>query len=977
MHINFSRLIVLLLTLTSTLLYGTKLEERIITSDTGSFLEVLACAEADQWAQIVQELPSKFPDVIVDSSLKTTLNTLKTAILENGDVHLYNLLRRAMRNYDTFMPNEKADPVTSFYSHYYPPAFLIPDIDLTMDVRETQVKMTTKLSVQRNSEETSLILDGRDHHVIAVFLNGKKLPRTSYKVTPHELIIMEIPKEQTFTITIESEINPFQNDALEGLYQCDQWLISQCESEGARRIFFTLDRPDNLSRITTTIIADKGKYPYRLSNGDLVEEKECGNNRTSITWKDPIPKPSYLFAVVLGDFAVIKDEFVTRSGNKVDLQVYVEHGKEARAAYSLFALKKAMEFDETYFDREYDLNCLKMVGVPNFNAGGMENKGLIVFNDTMLLVDSITGQDADYRIVAHVVAHEYFHNWSGNRVTVRNWFEIALKEAFTDSRAMQFNEWLFGSEFIRPKDVALLWESQFPSEHSEHGHPLIVESYVSTDSIYDATTYTKGREVFRALQMYLNMLVPDGFKEAQNIYFSENDGKAVTFKELLAAADVVLKRVGQDSSQFERWFLQQGTPVVQVAMQYDSEMKKVVLRVTQSCSHPKTGVEQDPLPIPFSVELLANDGTILNPQKNYILVDKETMITFSASEKPIPIFMHGYSAPVILKYDYTLEECACILKHSQDAFNRWCAGQKYAIFALEAALHKMKNNEDNNFSDAAQLYADVLQNPDLNPLAKAQLLRFPSVRSLSQTFHCTDFRKLSVLRSLFIESLASHCKPILEQLLEENPEPSTYTPEPKDMQIRELRNACFSLLAKVDPKYVEQVYQNYKLASNFNNYMSFFNILINVPNEYRTEVIKDFYHRWKHDRGIFNNWLSSIASSSECTVDNLRWMETLEGFDSKNPNHLRSVIRTFIGHLSCYHDPEGEGYKYVVDKILEIGAFNPLLANNYIMRPAFEDFEKLTPQQQALMAKQLERLLDSSVPAQIRDTAMKILQIQH
>lgn len=969
-HCN--RLMILFLILTSSFLSGTILENRPESQNLVSFLEVLAQAEADHWQEITQQLPVNFPDIIGKSSLRQTLNTMKSSILASGNIDLYHLLHRAIRNYDTFMPNEKADPVTSYYTHYSPPAFLIPDIDLTLEVNPTKVKVTTKLNVQRNGEETSLVLDGRDHNVLAVFLNEKKLPRESYKVTPHELILLSIPQEPAFTVTIESEINPFTNHSLEGLYQCDQWLITQCEAEGARHIFFTLDRPDNLSRITTTIIADKERYPYRLSNGDLVQEVELEPRRTSITWKDPIPKPSYLFAAVLGDFAVLKDEFVTRRGNKVDLQVYVEHGKEARAAYSLFALKKAMEFDEVYFDREYDLNCLKMVGVPNFNQGGMENKGLIVFNDRMLLVDSKTGLDADFRTVAHVVAHEYFHNWSGNRVTVRNWFEIALKEAFTESRAMQYNEWMFGSEFIRPKDVVTLWEAQFPSEHSEHAHPLIVESYVSTDSIYDATTYVKGSEVFRTLQAYLNMLVPEGFKEAQNLYFAANDGKAVTFKELLAAADIVLKRVGKDSSSFEHWFYQQGTPVVQVEMDYDSEMKRVTLRVTQSCPHPKTGQEQEPLPIPFSLELLAKDGTVLNPQEDHILTEKITTIVLPANERPIPIFMHGYSAPVILKYDYSMEECACIIKHSDDPFSRWNAGRHYANMALKTVLQKVQKQEDAEF-ESLQLYVDALQSQELNPLAKAQLLQFPSIRSLAQTLNCYDFQLLAHLRSLYIKKIASVCKPVLERLLEENPEPSVYTSESKDMQIRELRNACLGLLAKIDPLYVEQVYENYLKASNFNNYIASFNTLINVENEHRVEVLKDFYNRWKHDKGVFTNWLSSIASSSECTVDNLRWMETVEGFDGKNPNHIRAVVRTFTSNPSCYHDREGEGYKYMVDKILEIGSFNPLLANNYIARPAFEDFEKLPPHQQALMAKQIERLLDSSVPAQIRDTAFRML----
>ncbi|HEX2583219.1 MAG TPA: DUF3458 domain-containing protein, partial [Chlamydiales bacterium] len=640
-----------------------------------------------------------------------------------------------------------------FYKDYQPPAFFVPAIHLTLDVQTDRVLVTTDLSIQRNSDAESLILDGRDHKVSSVSVNGNPWPKDKYKATKDQLILFNAPKDTHFTVAIFSEIDPFRNSSLDGLYASGKILTSQCESEGARKIFFTLDRPDVLSRITTTILADPQKYPYRLSNGNLRGESPLPCGRTKITWEDPIPKPSYLFACVLGDFGRLEDRFTTRSGRTVTLEVYVEPGKEARAAYSLTALKQAMQFDEQFFDREYDLDSLKMVAVPDFNAGAMENKGLMIFNDAAFLADQQSGTDANFRRIATIIAHEYFHNWSGNRVTIRNWFELALKEAFTDFRAALFGEWLFGSAFIRPKDVTALRELQFPEETSGKGHPLIVQSYIAPSSIYDHTTYIKGREVFRTLQIYMDMMVPDGFRKAQNLYFSKYDGQAVTFRELLSAAnEVLLQNTGKNLSPFERWFDQQGIPQIKAEIQYRS--KKLLLTVTQDCPHPETGNAQEPFLIPFSYEFLKKDGTVAHPQKNFILSEKTHSFELPAEQPLIPIFMHGYSAPVILHYDYTQEELACLMNHAKDPFSQWEAGQNYSLLAIQAIDRR----------GLLAAYTAALQSQQLSPLAKAQLLKIPSLRAISQKFHNYDFSQLQAMKASFTQQLATACKPYLEEL---------------------------------------------------------------------------------------------------------------------------------------------------------------------------------------------------------------------
>jgi aminopeptidase N len=933
--------------------------ETLNMSEVHSFLETIALAEPASWDSTMKVLKEKYPEWMADGAPCKKLNELSSIILKQGDLDLITLLQRALRNNDE-LSEEKAEPFTFYYKNYQAPAFSIPDINLTLNVQSDHVAVTSELSVKRNSDKQSLVLDGQNHKVLSVSVNGQQLKRDSYRVTPSELIILSVPKEDHFKVSVTSEIDPFHNTSMEGLYLSGEFLTTQCESEGARRIFFTLDRPDVLSRITTTIIADPKKYPVRLSNGNLKEETPLPDGHIKITWIDPIPKPSYLFACVLGNFGKIADQFVTKSGKKVTLEVYVEPGKEPRAAYSMQALKLAMKFDEDFFDREYDLNHMKVVGVPDFNMGAMENKGLMVFNDAALLVDAHSGTDASFRNIATIMAHEYFHNWSGNRVTVRNWFELALKEAFTDFRAILFGEWLFGSDFIRPKDVRQLREQQFPEETSESGHPIMVESYVVASSIYDGTTYTKGREVFRALQTYIDMMVPEGFRKAQNLYFARYDGQAVTFRELLSAAnDILLQNGKNDLSQFERWFNQQGTPQIKV------EMVPGKLKVTQACPNPKTGELQQPFLIPFSYELLRKDGTVALPRINCVLSNEVHEFQISEEENLIPVFMHGYSAPVNLEYDYSLEELACLILHVSDPFIRWEAAQNYSLIAIHQPLSP----------ELFKPYAEALASPKLSPLAKAQLLQIPSIRAISQKHNDYDFIKLKTTRDSFARELGKTYKPVLEELLRENPEPAPYEPTSSQMQVRELRNACWQLLADIDPKYAEALANNYNEASNFDTSFASFKTFTNLDSPLKETVSSDFYNKWKNDKVVFNSWLSAHASSNRCTVGDLKKLMTVDGYDPKNPNHIRSVLRSFITNLGRFHDPKGEGYAFLVDQILEIAKTNPLLAHNNLTVPAFIDFEKVPKEQQALMVREMKRLLVPTAPPETRDLIKKMLAL--
>jgi aminopeptidase N len=908
-------------------------------------LESIASAEVKNWDYTADEF-----------------NTLSTSILKQDDLELIDLLRRAHTNFNA-LSDKKAEPFTSYYKHYLPPAFSIPNIELTLDVQDDLVRVLSHLVVKRERGVGPLVLDGRGHKVLSVSVDGKPFPRESYRITPNELILLG-DFAGSFTVEIQSEIDPFHNTELEGLYASGKFLTSQCESEGARRIFYTLDRPDVLSRITTTIIANPVTYPCRLSNGNKLEEIALPDGRAKIVWEDPIPKPSYLFAAVMGDFGRLEDHFITRSGRHVTLEVYVEKGKEERATFSLSALKEAMRFDEEFFDREYDLDVLKMVAISDFNMGAMENKGLMIFNEMALLVDKDSGRDANFRTVATVVAHEYFHNWSGNRVTVRNWFELALKEAFTDFRAMLFGEWMFGSHFIRPKDVTYLKENQFPEETSGRGHPIMVESYVSPRSIYDRTTYTKGREVFRTLRTYMDMLVPDGFRKAQNLYFERYDGQAVTFRELLSAAnEILVAETGKNLSQFERWFDQQGTPKIEVVLKFSKERKKAELQITQSCPHPQTGAEQKPFLIPFSYELLRQDGTPLLSKQTVIFSEETLHFEIDADEKPVPIFMHEYAAPVIVNYPYTIDELSLLMKHATDPFSQWEAGQKFSLLSLERSVDRQATLPH---------FKEGLQSPHLSPLAKAQLLQTPTLKAMAQSFNCYDFRDLSATRDRFRKELASYAKPELGKLLEEFKEPCLFIPNSEQMQIRELRREILSLLVLVDPTYLEVVYQTYLAASDFETSLATFQILVSQESSFKEKAISHFYEKWKGDKMVFAHFLGAQSASPICQVSDLKNLMALEGFDGKNPNHVRSVLGFFLANLGQYHDLNGEGYSFMVDQIHALSKENAGLAEQVATR-AFIDFKQLPLDQRILMRREIERLQAFDLPDGIRDLIQKIL----
>ena len=904
------------------------------------------------------------------------LNSLQEQILDSDDIELITLFKRAVRNHNTIYNEYVAKPIQSFNKHHPDLDFKIPETNIILDVLDNEVIVTSELSILRQSNSSSLILDGYKQEVSEVCINGSKLNESEYKVTAHELIILSLPKDSQFTLKVMSKIDPYNNDSMEGLYKTGKWLSTQCESEGARRIFYTIDRPDNLSKYTVTIIADNKRYPTRISNGNLVFEDFHPDGRAIIKWHDPYPKPSYLFATVLGDFDIIEGTYQTKEEEEeVKLQVFVEKGKKEQGKYSLWALKQSMWFDQTFFDRKYDLEYLKMVSIPDFNMGAMENKGLLIFNAMDLLIDKDSGPDNYFRLVAYIVMHEYAHNWSGNRVTVKNWFELPLKEAFTDFRAMLFDEHFFSSEIARVGQIQRLRESQFPEDASALAHPIQIESYVSSDDLYDQTTYVKGREVFRMLHTILG----DKFRVAQNAYFSKYDGQAVSFKELLTTLSDVS---GVDLSVFERWFHQIGTPTITLTMNYNSNNNTAEILVKQSCTNPKTNEEQKPFHIPLFLELIGSDGKIISPKMKVDFKDREMVFRFdNVNEKPIPLFLHGLSAPVKWKYDFTNEELETIVLHTDDAFWRFEAGTIFAKKQLiKLATIIMKNPEKEIFlsPNVHNFYRHVLNSDTLSPMAKAQILDLPSLRTLAEELKIYDYQLIAKVCDKFKKQLAKELENDLVDLLEKTPNPKTYNPYSKnfvhEMKVRKLRNTILSYLVSFDEeKYVSLAIDQYLESDNFNNKGAIVNILANTSDPRKEKVLNDFYEKWKNDKVVINHWMIAMASSKNCTIKLLDDIQNKDGFDPKNPNHLRSIFRVFANNLAIYHDSKGKGYKYLTDNIIRIANFNPVLANQFV-QAAFVDFKKLLDTQKSLMQKQLIRLREApGVAASIRERANNFL----
>ncbi len=859
---------------------------------------------------------------------------------------------------------------------YTAPAWQIETVDLVFDLAPERTRVASRLAMRETAGTAggALVLDGEALELVRVAIDGRELAPGEYAVDATSLTIPNLPA--AFILEIETLTAPAANTKLTGLYVSSGVFCTQCEAEGFRRITYFLDRPDVMSVFRTTIRADRAACPVLLSNGNLVAEGSMEDGRHFAVWHDPFPKPSYLFALVAGDLAHRADKFATRSGRQVDLRIYVEHGKEGRTAYAMDSLKRAMRWDEERFGLEYDLDRFNIVAVSDFNMGAMENKSLNVFNDRYILADPDTSTDADYAGIETVVGHEYFHNWTGDRITCRDWFQLSLKEGLTVFRDQEFSSDMRARPVKRIEEVRGLRDRQFPEDAGPLAHPVRPDSYIEINNFYTATVYQKGAEVIRMMH---TLLGEDGFQKGMRLYVERHDGTAATCDEFVAAME---DANGADFSQFRRWYSQAGTPRLAVAGHYDAATGAYELTVTQS-TPPTPGQDvKEPLHIPFAVGLLDAQGRDIALRvegeaaeaaaAGRVLDVTEPRQTFRFVNAPEPKALslnRGFSAPVHVEVARDAAESAFLMAHDSDPFARWEAGQQYAteliLRGAEAVRAGREPQADAAFADAV---ANILRDGTLAPAFVAVAIALPSEDYLAERTSVVDPEAIHAAREALRRAVASRLAADFLRTADAKGAAKPYSPDAQQAGERALRNAALSYLAALAPDdkaMLDRVTARYRTADNMTDRMAALRLLVDIPGAAREEALADFHARYADDRLVIDKWLALQAVSS--LPDTLERVNALMGhelFSMKNPNRVRALIGSFTAANPLrYHAADGAGYAFHADRTIELDAINPQVAAR-LLAPLGR-WRRYAPTRQEKMKAELERIL--AAPGLSRD----------
>lgn len=857
---------------------------------------------------------------------------------------------------------------STYLKNYSPPDFLIEKVQLHFDVQDDRTLVTSILHMHRNPKskdaQASLVLDGEELNLQSIFLDGKALSQDAYEMTKTHLIIHTTPEK--FMLETHVVIYPAKNTALMGLYQSRHNLCTQCEAEGFRRITYYLDRPDVMAYFTVTISADKNKYPFLLSNGNLIAEKNIENNCHTVTWEDPSRKPCYLFALVAGDFDVIQDQFITMSKRTIDLYLYLEKGFRDQGEYAVIALKKAMQWDEEKFGREYDLNRYMIVAVSDFNMGAMENKGLNIFNTKYILAKPQTATDADYINIERVIAHEYFHNWSGNRITCRDWFQLTLKEGLTVFRDQSFTEDTTSRGVARIDVVNTLRNHQFPEDAGPMAHPIRPDSYLKIDNFYTATVYEKGAEVIR---MVKTLLTPEIFRKGMDLYFSRYDGQAVTTEDFLQAMQ---DASGKDLSQFSRWYHQAGTPVLRVKTAYDAVKKTFDVVVKQNCPPTPNQENKSQMHLPFTMGLvgaacvdldlqLQGENTKTRGTKTLEIKKPEETFTFvNVLENPTPSFLRHFSAPVVLQYDYTDAQLAQLLQCDSDAFCRWEAGQRLMVNSVAAVVKDLMMKKTALMHTVLlESFKKLLTTPAKDKNLLARLLQFPSLKYLITQIEKSDLEIVFAAKTFLENELAKQLEKYWFVLLKENQFGGNGSYTIEACGYRRLKNQCLFYLLKTGNKQYFDIAHH--AATQANNMTDRLGALIafndhDVP--LREQVLADFYHTYQHEPLVVNKWLSLQAGAAvPHAMNDVKKLLAHPAFDMNNPNNVYALLVTFGENTICFHDKNGGGYRLLATQVLLLDAKNPQVATR-VVQPLTQ-WRQMDAVRGVMMKAELTRLLES------------------
>ena len=841
-----------------------------------------------------------------------------------------------------------AQPRAIRLDEYRPPAYRITDTELEFELDDAATTVRSKLMVERAGDgDAPLTLDGIDLELESIAVDGRPLTNNEYRVDDEHLVLFSLPAR--CEVAIVTKIHPEKNTALEGLYKSSRMYCTQCEAEGFRKITYALDRPDVLSRYTTTIVADPTRYPTLLSNGNRVAEERRPDGRIAVTWHDPFPKPSYLFALVAGDLAVLDDEFTTMSGRRVALRVFSEPHNIGQCAFAMEALKRAMRWDEQAYGREYDLDTFMIVAVEDFNMGAMENKGLNIFNVSAVLATPDTASDATYQRIEGVIGHEYFHNWSGNRVTCRDWFQLSLKEGFTVFRDAQFSADMNSKTVFRIKDVEELRVRQFPEDAGPLAHPVRPDSYIEISNFYTATVYEKGAEVVRMMH---TLLGAQGFRRGTDLYFSRHDGQAVTTEDFVRAME---DATGADLGQFRRWYTQAGTP--RVALRSWFEDGTLELELTQSCPPTPGQAEKLPFHIPFALGLLDADGSeLLDRSDDGVQIDSSASIARTRERgtvivelkapqtrvrvggltaRPVVSALRGFSAPVLLDADTSVEDLYFLARHDSDGFARWDAMQQLLAGVLEnLRLGRPLTDEP------VELYRELLtealaaRDDGEHKAMLAMMLALPAEQYLYQLATEIDVEGIHAARLALARQIGERLFDQLLAVYAANHRVGTYTPDGPGIARRSLAIGVAEFLVAAehaDPARIATLLTSQlERADNLTDRLAALRGIdrsTTFDETKRGELLAQFYERWAKEKLVVDQWFSvQAASPREGALARVRALERHPAFDTRNPNRARSLYSTFAANLPHFHAADGEGYRFLVERCVALDASNPQLA---------------------------------------------------
>ncbi|XP_027340209.1 puromycin-sensitive aminopeptidase isoform X5 [Abrus precatorius] len=868
-------------------------------------------------------------------------------------------------------------PREIFLKDYKMPDYYFDTVDLKFSLGEEKTLVSSKIAVYPRIEGSSppLVLDGQDLTLVSIQINGRALKEEDYHLDARHLTILSPPSGK-YDLEIVTEIYPQKNTSLEGLYKSSGNFCTQCEAEGFRKITFYQDRPDIMAKYTVRIEADRSLYPVLLSNGNLAEQGVLEDGRHYAVWEDPFKKPCYLFALVAGQLQSRDDTFITRSGQKVSLRIWTPADDVPKTAHAMNALKAAMKWDEDVFGLEYDLDLFNIVAVPDFNMGAMENKSLNIFNSKLVLASPETASDGDYAAILGVIGHEYFHNWTGNRVTCRDWFQLSLKEGLTVFRDQEFSSDLGSRTVKRIADVSKLRNYQFPQDAGPMAHPVRPHSYIKMDNFYTVTVYEKGAEVVR---MYKTLLGSQGFRKGMDLYFKRHDGQAVTCEDFFAA---MRDANDADFANFLQWYSQAGTPVVKVNTSYNPEAHTFSLKISQETPPTPGQPVKEPVFIPVAVGLLGSNGKDIPLRSVYhngilqsissndqlvfttvlrVTKKEEEFIFTDISERPVPSLLRGYSAPIRLESDLTNSELFFLLANDSDEFNRWEAGQVLARKLMLNLVDDLQHNKplvlNPNFVDG---FKRILCDSSLDKEFVAKAITLPGEGEIMDMMKVADPDAVHAVRIFIRKQLASELRSEFLRTVENNRSSEEYVFNHPNMARRALKNVALAYLACLEEQeFTELALHEYKTATNMTEQFAALAAISQNPGKTRDDVLADFYGKWQHDFLVVNKWFALQAmSDAPGNVENVRKLLNHPAFDLRNPNKVYSLIGGFCGSPVNFHAKDGSGYEFLGEIVLQLDKLNPQVASRMVS--AFSRWRRYDEYRQKLAKAQLEKIMSSN-----------------